>query len=166
MFSHVFVGVRDFERALAFYRPLLASLGIAERFCEPSRPWAGWQIAGQARATILLGLAAVLFGALARILGIGQRAHETVAEAVPLGDQRLDVRGSLSRFGQGVGEVLVQRASVRVLVRHVLSFPAGNHPADELRGIIDDRHDTPVIQPRRADHAYRTDNFAVRIHIG
>lgn len=43
MFSHVFIGISDFERALAFYRPVLASLGIRERFCEPERPWAGWE---------------------------------------------------------------------------------------------------------------------------
>ena len=43
MFSHVFVGISDFDRALAFYRPLMASLGISLRFCEPERPWAGWQ---------------------------------------------------------------------------------------------------------------------------
>ncbi len=43
MFSHIFVGVSDFDRALAFYRPLMAVLGIEPRFCEPARPWAGWQ---------------------------------------------------------------------------------------------------------------------------
>ncbi len=43
MLSHVFVGVSDFERALAFYRPVLAVLGVKERFCEPDRPWAGWE---------------------------------------------------------------------------------------------------------------------------
>ena len=32
MFSHVFIGVTDFGRALAFYRPLMAALGIAPRF--------------------------------------------------------------------------------------------------------------------------------------
>jgi len=43
MFSHITVGVSDFDRALAFYRPLMAALGLAERFCEPACPWAGWQ---------------------------------------------------------------------------------------------------------------------------
>ncbi|MBR7800518.1 VOC family protein [Undibacterium fentianense] len=43
MFSHIVVGITDFERALAFYRPLMAVLGITSRFCDPSRPWAGWQ---------------------------------------------------------------------------------------------------------------------------
>jgi len=28
MFSHVFVGVSDFDRAYAFYAPLMESLGI------------------------------------------------------------------------------------------------------------------------------------------
>lgn len=43
MFSHIFVGVGDFDRALAFYTPLMAALGIEPRFCDRERPWAGWQ---------------------------------------------------------------------------------------------------------------------------
>jgi lactoylglutathione lyase len=56
MFSHVFVGVSDFERALRFYQPLMACLGHPQRFCEPSRPWAGWQTSEvQARPLFLIG---------------------------------------------------------------------------------------------------------------
>ena len=55
MFSHVFVGVNDFERALAFYEPLMASLGIERRFCERSRPWAGWQTPDGPRPLFLIG---------------------------------------------------------------------------------------------------------------
>jgi len=55
MFSHVFIGVSDFERALAFYQPLMAVLGITQRFCDPARPWAGWQLPGQARPLFLIG---------------------------------------------------------------------------------------------------------------
>jgi len=43
MFSHIFVSVSDFDRALAFYNPLMGSLGIQARSCDASRPWAGWQ---------------------------------------------------------------------------------------------------------------------------
>lgn len=55
MFSHIFIGTRDFDRALAFYRPLLALLGVAERFCDPARPWAGWQSTPGPRPLLLLG---------------------------------------------------------------------------------------------------------------
>jgi lactoylglutathione lyase len=55
MFSHVFIGVGDFDRALAFYQPLLATLGLEARFCDRSRPWAGWQKPGQARPLFLIG---------------------------------------------------------------------------------------------------------------
>lgn len=55
MISHVFVGVQDFERALAFYRALFRVLGIAERFCEPARPWAGWQSSPGPRPLFLIG---------------------------------------------------------------------------------------------------------------
>lgn len=55
MFSHIHIGTTDFARALAFYRPVMAALGVAERFCEPSRPWAGWQSAPDPRPLLLLG---------------------------------------------------------------------------------------------------------------
>ena len=55
MFSHVFVGVSDFERALAFYRSLMQCLEIPERFCEPEHPWAGWQTPGSVRPLFLIG---------------------------------------------------------------------------------------------------------------
>lgn len=43
MFSHIFVGISDFQRALSFYSPVMEALDIQPRFCEPERPWAGWQ---------------------------------------------------------------------------------------------------------------------------
>jgi catechol 2,3-dioxygenase-like lactoylglutathione lyase family enzyme len=55
MFSHVFVGVTDFERALAFYEPLMKALDLERRFCDPERPWAGWQSAGEDRPLFLIG---------------------------------------------------------------------------------------------------------------
>ena len=55
MFSHVFVGTNDFERALAFYRPLMESLGIRARFCEADKPWAGWQSSPDPRPLFLIG---------------------------------------------------------------------------------------------------------------
>lgn len=55
MLSHVFVGVSDFERGLAFYEPLMAVLGATQRFCDRSRPWAGWQTAPGQRPLFLIG---------------------------------------------------------------------------------------------------------------
>ncbi|MEJ0099688.1 MAG: VOC family protein [Pseudomonadota bacterium] len=55
MFSHVFIGVSDFDRALAFYDPLMARLGIEPRFCDRSRPWAGWQSSPGPRPLFLIG---------------------------------------------------------------------------------------------------------------
>ena len=49
MLSHVFVGVSDFDRALRFYSAVMSCLGHTQRFCEPARPWAGWQSAGGQR---------------------------------------------------------------------------------------------------------------------
>lgn len=49
MFSHVFVSVTDFGRALAFHSAVMACLGHELRFCNPARPWAGWHSAGGAR---------------------------------------------------------------------------------------------------------------------
>jgi len=55
MFSHIFVGVSDFERALAFYTPLMEVLGNTPRFCDRSRPWAGWQSHPGPRPLFLIG---------------------------------------------------------------------------------------------------------------
>lgn len=55
MFSHVFLGVDDFERALAFYQPLLDSLNLQQRFCRRERPWAGWQAQPDTRPFFLIG---------------------------------------------------------------------------------------------------------------
>jgi catechol 2,3-dioxygenase-like lactoylglutathione lyase family enzyme len=55
LYSHVFVGVTDFERALAFYDPVMDALGIRRRFCEPARPWAGWQSEPGPRPLFLIG---------------------------------------------------------------------------------------------------------------
>ena len=55
MFSHVFVGVNNFERALSFYQPLMDVLGVEQRFCEFDRPWAGWQSNPHPRPLFLIG---------------------------------------------------------------------------------------------------------------
>lgn len=55
MFSHVFVGVSDFERAQSFYKPLMQALGIEARFVDASRPWAGWQSSPDPRPLFLIG---------------------------------------------------------------------------------------------------------------
>jgi catechol 2,3-dioxygenase-like lactoylglutathione lyase family enzyme len=55
MFSHIFVGVSDFGRAVAFYRALMSVLGITERFHEESRPWAAWQSDPEPRPLFVIG---------------------------------------------------------------------------------------------------------------
>lgn len=71
MFSHVFVGVKDFPRALAFYRKVLPVLGIEERFCDPARPWAGWQSVPGPRPLFLIGAP---YDGMAHDAGNGQMA--------------------------------------------------------------------------------------------
>lgn len=55
MISHVFVGITDFPRALAFYSALMEGLGLQLKFCEASRPWAGWMVPGQPRPLWVIG---------------------------------------------------------------------------------------------------------------
>ena len=55
MFSHIFLGVADFERALVFYSAVLSGLGLEARFCDRNRPWAAWQRAGEPRPLFLIG---------------------------------------------------------------------------------------------------------------
>ena len=42
MYSHAVVGITDFERALAFYKPLMQALDLKPRFEDRAKPWAGW----------------------------------------------------------------------------------------------------------------------------
>lgn len=55
MFSHVFIGVADFDRAIGFYAPLMAVLNLPQRFRDDSRPWAGWQSVPGPRPLFLIG---------------------------------------------------------------------------------------------------------------
>lgn len=55
MISHVHVGVDDFGRAFAFYDAVLPVLGLALRFRDPDKGWAGWQTPGVARPLFLVG---------------------------------------------------------------------------------------------------------------
>lgn len=55
MFSHVMIGISDFEHAMAFYQPVMDILGVSFRFIEESRPWAGWQSSPDPRPLFLIG---------------------------------------------------------------------------------------------------------------
>lgn len=55
MLSHVHIGVRDFERALAFYRPLMEILGYPLKFADRQAPMAAWKPPAQERPLFLLG---------------------------------------------------------------------------------------------------------------
>lgn len=55
MFSHIMIGVSDFQRALAFYQPLMHALGVQARFVEADKPWAGWQSSPDPRPLFLIG---------------------------------------------------------------------------------------------------------------
>ncbi len=55
MFSHVYLGINDFERGFAFYAPLCALLGLELRFRDPDAAWAGWNGPGAGRPLLLIG---------------------------------------------------------------------------------------------------------------
>ena len=69
MFSHVFIGIDDFVRALRFYDALMQALGIAPLFVDRARPWAGWQVPGVPRPLFVIGVA---HDGCARAAGNGQ----------------------------------------------------------------------------------------------
>ncbi len=54
MFSHIVVSVSDFERAMHFYEPVMAAIGIEARFVEADVPWAGWQSAPDPRPLFII----------------------------------------------------------------------------------------------------------------
>jgi lactoylglutathione lyase len=76
MISHVFLGVTDFERALAFYRAVFSVLQIEERFCDRARPWAGWQSRPDPRPLFLIGRP---YDRLAHVAGNGQMVALTAS---------------------------------------------------------------------------------------
>lgn len=55
MFSHIFVGVSDFGRAHAFYAPLMQLLGLRQRFHQPEKAWAAWQLQAGGRPLFIIG---------------------------------------------------------------------------------------------------------------
>jgi catechol 2,3-dioxygenase-like lactoylglutathione lyase family enzyme len=55
VFSHVVVGVTDFDRAYRFYAPILLALGLPQRFYDPAKPWAGWNNEAGARPLFVIG---------------------------------------------------------------------------------------------------------------
>ncbi|MEJ0047254.1 MAG: VOC family protein [Rhodospirillales bacterium] len=55
MISHVYIGITDFSRALAFYAALTEELGLVLKFLEPEVPWAAWMRADVARPLLVIG---------------------------------------------------------------------------------------------------------------
>ncbi len=55
MISHVLVGTSDFAAALEFYTPIMAQLGLLQKFAEPERQWAAWRKPGTVRPLFILG---------------------------------------------------------------------------------------------------------------
>ena len=57
MLSHVFIGITDFDRALAFYQPIMDSLQLRMKFCDPGKPWAAWMSKDAPRPLFVIGTA-------------------------------------------------------------------------------------------------------------
>lgn len=55
MLSHIYTGITDFERADAFYAPILAGLGLRLKFRDTDQGWAGWMPADAARPLFVIG---------------------------------------------------------------------------------------------------------------
>jgi catechol 2,3-dioxygenase-like lactoylglutathione lyase family enzyme len=54
MISHVCIGIRDFDRAFAFYSEVMSALGHVLKFRELDRPWAGWMAKDQPRPLFII----------------------------------------------------------------------------------------------------------------
>lgn len=55
MISHVHLGTNDLDRALSFWRPICAALGLPERFADPVAGWAGWSAPDGGRPFFIIG---------------------------------------------------------------------------------------------------------------
>jgi len=56
VFSHIYISVDDFSRAMDLYGPLMESLKLQRRIFDPSRPWAVWESPGKSRPFFIVGL--------------------------------------------------------------------------------------------------------------
>jgi catechol 2,3-dioxygenase-like lactoylglutathione lyase family enzyme len=56
MFSHVHVGITNFERSYAFYAAVMKALGFELRIHKPQESWAGWAAPGNKRPLFFIGL--------------------------------------------------------------------------------------------------------------
>jgi catechol 2,3-dioxygenase-like lactoylglutathione lyase family enzyme len=55
MYSHIFIGINDYERAFAFYRPLAEALGLRLRFADAQKGWAAWNRGDGFRPLLVIG---------------------------------------------------------------------------------------------------------------
>jgi catechol 2,3-dioxygenase-like lactoylglutathione lyase family enzyme len=55
MFSHIFIGISDFDRAFKFYSPIMTELNLQLKFRDDTRPWAGWVSVAAPRPLFLIG---------------------------------------------------------------------------------------------------------------
>ena len=55
MFSHISIGITDFDRALRFYDRLFEVLDLRQRFLDADKPWAGWQAKDGGRPFFIIG---------------------------------------------------------------------------------------------------------------
>lgn len=55
MFSHVFVGITDFERAFGFYDALMTALNLKLKFRDDDGGWAGWMSPDHPRPLFVIG---------------------------------------------------------------------------------------------------------------
>ncbi len=55
MFSHINIGVSDFDRAFAFYRAVLEPLGLEVKYVQSEEGWAAWKHPDHDRPTLIIG---------------------------------------------------------------------------------------------------------------
>ncbi len=55
MYSHIFIGINDFEGAMAFYQPLAGTLGLTLRFSDAENCWAAWNKGEGFRPLLVIG---------------------------------------------------------------------------------------------------------------
>ena len=55
MISHIYFGVADFAQAHSFYAPIMAALGLQQRFADPFKAWAAWNPPTGGRPLFIIG---------------------------------------------------------------------------------------------------------------
>jgi len=130
MFSHIHIGITDFERAFDFYSAVLEELNLKLKFNDPEQPWAAWKAEDHPRPLFVIGRpfdkqpAAPGNGHMVALLAESRsQVDRCYTIAIELGGVCVKVRRGCDRsimriITVPISEIRTATSSVSVVIRH------------------------------------------------